>query len=128
MTVQFELTTLLPVPRERAFDASLDIDLHTRSMAASREQAVAGVTSGLIGPGESVTWRARHFGVLMRLTSRITAYDRPARFVDEQTSGPFARFRHEHLFFPEGESTRMVDRIEFTARSECSAAWSSACC
>ncbi|PAX90951.1 cyclase, partial [Streptomyces albidoflavus] len=25
--------------------------------------------------GDTVTWRARHFGVVWRMTSRITAYD-----------------------------------------------------
>lgn len=42
-------------------------------MRRSRERAVAGVTSGTIGLGESVTWRARHFGVMWTMTSQITA-------------------------------------------------------
>ena len=37
--------------------------------------AVGGRTSGLIGLGEEVTWRARHFGVTQHLTSKITAFD-----------------------------------------------------
>jgi ligand-binding SRPBCC domain-containing protein len=32
------------------------------------------------------------------MTSRITEWSRPERFVDEQVRGPFAAFRHEHLF------------------------------
>ena len=53
------------------FDLSCDIDVHTASMAASREHAVAGVTSGLIGPGQQVTWLARHFGITWRMNSVI---------------------------------------------------------
>ena len=42
------------------------------------------------GPGTSViTWT---------MTSTITEWDRPRRFVDEQRKGPFKSFRHEHLF------------------------------
>jgi ligand-binding SRPBCC domain-containing protein len=59
-------------------------------MTRSNEQAIAGVMSGLIGPDEEVTWEARHFGLRVRMTSRITEYDRPRAFTDEQVSGPFA--------------------------------------
>jgi len=41
------------------------------------ERAIAGVTSGLIGLGEEVTWEGHHFGLKLQHTSRITAYDRP---------------------------------------------------
>ncbi|MDP4333267.1 SRPBCC family protein [Curtobacterium sp. A7_M15] len=115
MTVAFRVVTDLAVPPERAFALSLDIGAHERSMAASDERAVAGTTTGTIGLGESVTWRARHFGITWRMTSRITALEAPHRFVDEQVRGPFARFRHEHRFEPSAGGTRMVDEIEFRA-------------
>lgn len=84
-------------------------------MSDSRERAIAGVTSGLIGGGEEVTWRAWHFGVPIRMTSRITAMTEPESFVDEQVRGPFRSFRHEHEFRPDGSGTLMVDRVRFTA-------------
>lgn len=84
-------------------------------MARSREDAVAGVTSGLISLGEQVTWRAWHFGVPIRMTSRITQMEAPDYFVDEQVKGPFRRFRHVHEFSEVAQGTTMVDRIEFTA-------------
>ena len=80
-------------------------------MRGSRESAVAGVTSGTLQRGDSVTWRARHFGVWFQLSVRITDLDRPRCFVDEQTAGPFRRFRHEHRFEARGGGTRMVDTI-----------------
>jgi ligand-binding SRPBCC domain-containing protein len=84
-------------------------------MSASGERAVGGVTSGRIGLGESVTWSARHFGLPWRMTSTISAYARPSRFVDEQTKGPFRTWRHEHLFAPDPAGTRMTDIVDFTA-------------
>ena len=101
---------------QEAFDRSRSIDAHTASMAASRERAVAGVTSGLIGLGEEVTWRAWHFGVPIRMTSRITHMEAPTGFVDEQVAGPFASFRHEHRFEPdERGGTVMTDRVRLAA-------------
>ena len=115
MTVTFERVTRIKAPIERVFDLSLDLDLHAASMASSNERAIAGVTTGHIGLGEEVTWRARHLGVTWTMTSRVTELDRPARFVDEQVRGPFARFRHEHTFRTEGAVTVMTDLVEFTA-------------
>ncbi|MCI2956326.1 SRPBCC family protein [Agromyces atrinae] len=112
---RFELTTHSTAPREALFDLSLDIDTHVASMAGTDERAVAGVTSGAIGLGESVTWRARHFGIVWNMTSTVTALDRPSRFVDEQTRGPFRSFRHEHLFIERGTGSTMIDRIEASA-------------
>lgn len=112
MASSFTLTTRANVPRERLFDLSLDIDAHLASMAASDERAIGGVTAGTIGLGETVSWRARHFGVWFTLTVRVTALERPGRFVDEQIRGPFRSFRHEHEFEDDGSGgTVMTDTI-----------------
>jgi uncharacterized protein (UPF0548 family)/ligand-binding SRPBCC domain-containing protein len=107
----FSVTTRTGARVEDLFDASLSIDEHLESMRSSGELAIAGVTSGRIGLGESVTWRARHFGIRFTMTSRITALDRPHRFVDEQLRGPFRTFRHEHVFRTEGAETVMTDTL-----------------
>jgi len=79
------------------------------------ERAVKGVTSGLIGEGEEVTWRATHFGIPLTMTSRITAFDYPRSFTDEQVAGPFKAFRHVHEFEPTVSGSVMVDRVQFSA-------------
>jgi len=107
-----ELFTLIEASPERCFDLSLDVDLHTQSTGA-REEIVAGVRSGLMVLGDDVTWKAWHFGIPFRMTSAITEYERPTRFVDEQTRGPFARWRHEHRFEPNNGGTRMVDVVDY---------------
>lgn len=111
----FECTTRTTLSIEELFDLSRSIDAHKESMARSREQAIAGVTSGLISLGEEVTWRAWHFGVPLRMTSRITEMAAPDYFVDEQVRGPFRSFRHVHEFGENADGTVMVDRIEFAA-------------
>ena len=89
MTVIFESRTMIGAPIDTVFDLSLDIGAHLESQAKSRERAIAGVTSGPIGLGEHVTWRAVHFGVPFTMTSRITEVDRPSRFVDERSEDRF---------------------------------------
>jgi ligand-binding SRPBCC domain-containing protein len=112
---RIHVETEIGAPIERVFDLARDIDFHQRSMANTGERAIAGRTAGLIGPGESVTFRARQFGIPWTLTTRITAFDRPHRFVDEQSSGPFARFRHEHRFEGRAGGTLMIDDWEHVA-------------
>lgn len=69
------IVTTIAAPIERCFDLARDVDFHTRSLEATGERAVAGRTSGLIGLGESVTWKARHLGVRRRFTAEVTAFD-----------------------------------------------------
>src|SRR5215469_15070808 len=92
------LETRIAAPIELCFLLSLSIDLHMDSTAPTRERAIAGVTHGLIGPGESVTWEGSHFGFRLRHTSRIVSYEPPTFFCDEMTQGMFKSFRHEHHF------------------------------
>ena len=115
MSVSFECTTESVLAPERLFDLARDITAHTDSMSGFRETAVGGVRSGLIGLNEEVTWRAWHFGLPLRMTSRITAMSPPGSFTDEQVHGPFRYFTHEHLFRPHGEGTLMIDRVSFAA-------------
>ncbi|MBA2281182.1 MAG: SRPBCC family protein [Actinomycetota bacterium] len=115
MTIEFAHVTTIEAPIDAVFDLSLDIDAHLASMAESGERAVAGTTTGLIGLGETVTWRARHFGIPFTMTSKVTEWDRPRRFVDEQLKGPFRRFHHEHVFDSADGVTTMTDRIRFDA-------------
>jgi len=70
---------------------------------------------GQIALGEFVTWRARHFGRTWTMTSVITEWERPRRFVDEQRKGPFTSFRHEHVFTSVPNGTQMIDVVKFTA-------------
>ena len=110
---RIRIETHIAASIERCFDLARDIDFHTRSMARTGERAVAGRTSGRIGLGESVTWEARHLGVRQRLTSRITAFDRPTHFRDEMTAGAFRSFAHDHRFEARDGGTVMTDEVVF---------------
>lgn len=112
----FEIVTAVAAPPDQVFAVCLDVEAHTRSMADSSERAVGGKTRGELALGDTVTFRARHLGLNWRLKARITAYDRPRCFVDEQESGPFKRWRHAHHFEPDGAGgTIMRDVIDFAS-------------
>lgn len=112
---RIELVTVIEADPAAVFDLSLSVDAHRESMG-SNERAVAGVVTGQLGLNDSVTWRARHFGIPFRMTSAITAWNQPTRFVDEQTRGPFASWWHEHTFESTTHGgTRMRDTIVFSS-------------
>lgn len=95
------------------FDLSRSIDLHKLSTEKTNEEAIDGITSGMINLGESVTWEATHFAVRQQLTSKITAYNRPFHFRDEQIKGAFNYFIHDHHFLQKNGIVIMKDIFEF---------------
>ncbi|MES2545421.1 MAG: SRPBCC family protein [Bacteroidota bacterium] len=107
------LITKIKAPIESVFNLNIDIDIHQQSTSLSNETAIAGVTSGRIGLGETVTWRGRHFGIYLTHTSRITAFEFPNYFVDEMEKGKFKSFRHEHFFAEENGVTVMTDKLSY---------------
>ena len=115
MTVTFTQTNVVPATVQETFDASLNVDFHLESFKDTGEEIVGGVEGGVMADGDTVTWRARHFGIWWKMTSIISEYDPPGYFVDQQHKGPFKSFRHEHHLTAEGTGTRVEDVVTFTA-------------
>ncbi|WP_461787933.1 SRPBCC family protein [Pedobacter sp.] len=107
------LHTEINAPIDVCFDLSRSIDLHQISTNQTSERAIDGVTTGLIGLNETVTWEATHYGITQRLTSKITAFQRPFYFVDEQQKGAFKLIIHEHKFEQKHGKTFMEDCFYF---------------
>jgi len=110
-----ELKTVVRAPIKRCFDLSRSVDLHVQSTSKTGERAIAGVTQGLLGLGDEVTWRARHFGIWQNLTSRLTMFDRPRHFRDSMVRGAFSRFDHDHFFVEVPEGTEIRDVFDYTS-------------
>ena len=98
--MRLEERLVIRAPIERCFDLSRSVEVHLAGNVHFGEQAVAagGVTAGLIGLGERVTWRAKHLGVWQELTSEITVMDRPRYFQDTMIRGAFRSMKHDHYF------------------------------
>ncbi len=116
--ITLRTTILIESPVERCFDLARSVEVHLKGNVHFGEQAVAegGVTTGLIGLSQQVTWRARHFGIRQRLTSEITALERPHYFQDTMRRGAFAQMQHAHYFRDAGGGwTEMTDVFRFAA-------------
>lgn len=105
--------TKIYAPISRCFELSTSIDLHKISASKSQEEAIEGTTKGLIKMGETVTWKAKHFGIWLKIKVKITNYEKPKTFTDEMVSGAFKFMKHRHEFEQKGDHTIMTDYFDF---------------
>ena len=98
--IHFEEITLIDAPIDRVFDLSRSIEVHLLANVHENEQALAvgGLTTGLVGLGEQVTWRAKHFGLWHDLTSKATVVEPPTYLQVTMVKGIFRSMQADHLF------------------------------
>ncbi len=109
------IETQIHAPAEVCFDLMRDVRIHTETIAQTHEKAVAGVTGGMIGVGQTVTFEGSHFGMRQRLTVEVTEFERPRLFVDEMIEGRFRSFKHIHEFIRVRSGTLMRDTLIWTS-------------
>lgn len=90
--------TIIHAPVERVFLLSLSTDVHIKSTGKTHEKAIDGITKGVMKLGDRVTWQAKHLGITQKLSSTISAYERPHYFVSEMYQGVFKKLYHQHVF------------------------------
>jgi hypothetical protein len=116
--IRIEETTIIKAPIQRCFDLSRSVEVHLLHNVHFGEQAVAcgGVTAGLVGLSQEVTWRAKHFGFWHTLTSKTTVLKPPTYFQVTMTRGIFRFMQAEHIFRidPSG-NTEMIDLFSIAA-------------
>ena len=117
----FDVT--LPAPLERVW--AFHEDVQRALPALSPPQAAVAIESAdlPVRVGSRIVIRARGpLGVRLRWVAKVVEHRPPgaagdplrAAFADEQVSGPFAAWRHEHLFESiSPTSTRLTDRITY---------------
>jgi ligand-binding SRPBCC domain-containing protein len=106
--------TMVRAPMERCFKLAVSIDL---MMAAGNCEAVAGVTSGLIGPGDTVTWEYRRSVRKGHHQSLIDVWHPYTYFREIMIDGPFKSYEHDHHFALMNDATRIRDEIRVSAPS-----------
>lgn len=107
------LTIFIAAPKERVFDLSRSVDLHKASMKKHGEEIIDGTMSGLVQLNDTITWKAKHLFEQRIFKSKITKFQRPDYFVDEQEKGDFMMYKHEHFFKEVQNGTIMIDQCHF---------------
>ena len=119
-TLTFETLVPAPLARVWAFHDDVTRALPALSPPAARVKILSADVP--VRPGSRIAFTARGpLGFPVRWVARIVEHQPPdapdgaaARFVDEQESGPFASWRHEHRFERIGaDSTRLTDRVAY---------------
>src|SRR5436305_8118608 len=103
----------LPRPRDEVFaffsDAA-NLDSITPSWLSFHT-----VTDGPIHMqvGTLIDYKMRIHGLPIRWRTKITAWEPPRRFVDEQLRGPYRLWMHEHAFEERDGGTVVHDHVRF---------------
>ena len=63
--------------------------------------------------GTLIDYRLRLHGIPIHWKTKITVWEPPYRFVDEQIQGPYRRWIHEHTFSKHGDVTLVGDSVRY---------------
>ncbi len=102
-----------PVPRERLFPFFADARNLERLTPPSLRFEFATPGEIQMREGTVIDYRLRISGIPIRWRTLIEIWEPPCRFVDLQTRGPYAFWRHTHTFEETPEGTTMRDRVEY---------------
>ena len=68
----------------------------------------------LMKPGALIEYRIRYKIFPLHWITKITEWNPPFRFVDEQLKGPYRQWIHKHDFEEEKGGTRVRDRVTYS--------------
>lgn len=109
----FETQLWLAVPREKVFPFFADArNLETITPPWLNFQIL---TPGEIQMrvGALIDYKLRVRGIPIRWQTKITGWNPPESFIDEQLRGPYRLWRHTHTFVEKDGGTLCGDRVEY---------------
>lgn len=69
-----------------------------------------------LSAGTLIDYRLAVHGLPLRWRTRITRFEPPHVFCDEQLRGPYRHWRHTHTFTPQRGGTELGDHVELLPR------------
>lgn len=110
---RLEATQFLPHPREHIFDFFSQARQLQSITPPWLHFEVLTPEPLVIQAGSLIDYRLRLHGIPLRWRSRISVWEPPFRFVDEQLRGPYRRWYHEHRFEPVEGGTLCHDTVDY---------------
>jgi ligand-binding SRPBCC domain-containing protein len=110
---RLEAAQYVPYPQNKVFEFFSDA-LNLQALTPTWLQfSIITPTPIGIAAGTLIDYRVRVHGVPLRWQSRISVWEPPMRFVDEQLRGPYRSWRHEHVFEPAEGGVVCRDAVEY---------------
>ena len=108
-----EARTTVPLPIEEVFRFFAAAENLERITPSSLRFSILTPLPIEMREGALIDYRLRLMGIPFGWKTRITRWDPPHEFVDEQLSGPYKVWRHRHRFHTIDEGTEIEDRVEY---------------
>lgn len=113
---KIEFNTHIKAPIERCFDLARSVDFHKISVSEIKEESLAGIRTGLIGPNQHVLLQNWIGGLRFSTEMKLTQFARPHHFSYLMVNNIFRKVIHDYHFYDLKEETVMVDHLYFEPR------------
>ncbi len=110
---RLETKTWFPLRREEIFPFFSEAENLEKITPSSLRFEIVTERPIQMAEGTLIDYRIRIWGVPQRWRTRISRWEPPVAFVDEQLKGPYRKWIHLHHFEEEGGGTLMRDRVDY---------------